>query len=268
MNREISYIMCRTLCIVSLTLAVSLPVISQTQENIVKDQAQINKENSAPGHRISGTVMMKTDNQPVAKTKVEVRSISNLAAGAPLFVSKTFTDEQGRWMLDNVPDGNYVVLVDPTFTLIPVKTKNGQVEEIRSGMTAKFVAQTFEVKMAGTDIDDLAIQVIKGRRITGKVIMDGSEPIPEGLIVLPEQTIKFGRSPLRFAPVNVDGTFTLDAVPTGEILLKAVVYGKPKDYHMKSATLNDKDLLRETINIKDNSEVKSVSIVFAKLKDK
>ncbi len=268
MSREISYKMYRALYIVSLTLAVSLPVISQTQEKVVNDQARINKENSAAEHRISGTVTMKTDNQPVVKTKIEMRGTNNLAGGALLFVSKTFTDEQGRWKLDNVPDGNYVVLVDPTVTLLPVKTKNGQVEEIISGVTAKFVAQTFEVKMAGTDIDNLTIQVIKGGRITGKVTMYGSEPIPEGLIVLPEQTIKFGRSPLRFAPVNPDGTFTLDAVPTGEIVLKAVVFGKPKEYQMKSATVNDKDLLRQTINIENNSEVKDVNIVFAKVIDK
>lgn len=267
MNKEISHKMYRALCVVFLALAASSPTISQMQEKIVNGQAQINKENSAAGHRISGMVTMKTDNQPVAKTKIEIRGTNNLTAGAPLFTSKTFTDEQGRWTLDNVPDGNYVVLVDSTVTLIPVKTKNGQVDEIRSGMTAKFVAQTFEVKMAGTDIEDLAIQVIKGGRITGKVIMDSSEPIPEGLIVLPEQTIKFGRSPLRFAAVSSDGTFTLDAVPIGGILLKAMVYGKPKEYHMKSATVNGKDLLRETINMEDGSEVKDVNIVFAKVID-
>ena len=268
MNRDIIYKMYRGLWFVSLTLATSLSVVSQTQEKIVNDLARINKENSVVGHRISGMVTMKTDNQPVVKTKIEIRGTNNLAAGAPLFVSKIFTDEQGRWTLDNVPDGNYVVLIDPTVTLLPVKTNNGKVDEIRLGITAKFVAQTFEVKMAGTDIDDLTIQVIKGGRITGKVIMHGSEPIPEGLIVLPEQTIKFGRSPIRFAPVNPDGTFTLDAVPTGEILLKAVVFGKPKEYQMKSATVNDKDLLRETINIEDNSEVNDVNIVFAKVTDK
>jgi hypothetical protein len=267
MNRIISSKMDRLLYTVILTLVVSVLAIAQTQEIVVDGQPQINQKNPA-AYRISGTVTMKPDNQPVADTRIEVRGINKPAAGAQLFTSKTFTDEQGHWTIDQVPDGNYLILVDPTVILSPVNTKDGQVNEVRSGMSAKFVAQTREVKMSGTNIDNLVIQVIKGGRIIGKVIMEGGEPIPKNLIILPEQTVKDGRSPIRIAPVEPDGTFILEGVPTGEILLKVVVYGKPKEYYMKTATVNGIDLLRGTLTIEDGSEVKEVHIVFAKVTDK
>jgi len=268
MNAIISSKMYRLLYAVILTLAASFPAISQTEEKFANGQPQINQKNPVAEHRISGTVTMKPDNQPVAKTKIEIRNINKPVAGAQLFMSKTFTDEQGRWTIDQVPDGNYLILVDPTVILLPVNTKNGQVNEVRSGTSAKFVAQTREVKMSGTDIDNLTIQVIKGGRITGRVIMDSGKPMPKSLIVLPEQTVKDGRSPSRIAPVEPDGTFILEGVPVGEILLKVVVYGKPKEYYMKTATVNGMDLLRETLSLEDGSEVKDVHIVFAKVTDK
>lgn len=268
MNGIISSKMYRLLYAIVLTLTASMPAIAQTGEKVANGQSQINQKNLAAEHRISGTVIMKPDNQPVAKTKIEIRGINKPVAGTQLFMSRTFTDEQGHWTIDQVPDGNYLILIDPTVILSPVSTKNGQVNEVRSGTSAKFVAQTYEVKISGTNIDNLVIQVIKGGRITGRVIMDDGEPMPKDLIILPEQTIKVGRSPLRIAPVDLNGTFILEGVPTGEILLKVVAYGKPKRYYMKTATVNGIDLLRETLSIEDGSEVKDVHIVFAKVTDK
>jgi hypothetical protein len=91
---------------------------------------------------------------------------------------------------------------------------------------------------------------------------------PKDLIVLPEQAVKEGRSPIRFAPVQSDGSFILEGVPTGDILLKVVVYGKPKEYYTKRATVAGMDLLGGVLSIEDGSEVKDVQIIFAKAADK
>jgi len=242
--------------------------IAQTQERVVDRQPQIYHKTPAAGHRISGIVTMNPDSQPVAKARVEVRGINRPATGTQLFMSQTFTDEQGRWTIDKVPDNDYLILVDQARTPSPVSNKNGQMSDVKSRAETKFVAQTREVKMFGTNIDNLAIQVIKGGRITGKVVMDGGESLPKDLIVLPEQTAKDGRSPVRSALVQPDGSFILEGVPTGSILLKVVVYGKAKEYYTKTATVDGMDLLRETLSIEDGSEVKDVHIIFAKVTDK
>lgn len=269
MYRKISSKTYRLLYAVILTLTVSMLAIAQTQERVVGGQPQINHKTPAAGHRISGIVTMNPDSQPVAKAKIEIRGINRPVAGTQLFMSQTFTDEQGRWTIDNVPDDDYLIVVDPARTPpSPVSNKDGQMNEVNSRAGTKFVSQTYEVKMSGTNIDNLAIQVIKGGRITGKVVMDGGESLPKDLIVLPEQTAKDGRSPVRSALVQPDGSFILEGVPTGSILLKVVVYVRAKEYYTKTAAVDGMDLLRETLSIEDGSEVKDVHIIFAKVTDK
>lgn len=244
-----------------LILTACLFASGQTPDKRIENgQPQSNQKNPASGHRISGTVIMKTDDQPVAKANIIVRGTNKPLRDSQLFARQTVTDEEGRWAVDNVPDGEYQIVIDPA--------REGQLNEAASVRTIKFVAQVQIVEMSGNDINNLVIQVIRGGRISGKVVMNGGEIMPQDLIILPEQTIKVGRSPVRFASIQPDGTFILENVPVGEILLKVGVYGKPREYYMKTATVDGIDLLSETLSIKDGSEVKDVYIVFAKATDR
>lgn len=225
-------------------------------------QPRIYHKTPATGHRISGGVIMNPEGQPVAKADIEIRDIGQRAAGTQLFSRRTQTDERGRWTIDKVPDGDYLLVVNSGSRL--ARGKDGWFKELDSKPATEFVARTYEVKMSGTDIDNFAIQVIKGGRITGKIIMEGGEPIPEGLVVLPEQTAKTGGSPGRMAPVQPDGSFILEGVPVDDIFFKVFVFGKVKEFYTKSATVGSVDLLRETLKIEDGTEVKDVYIIFAK----
>ena len=252
MSGKIRWKMCHLLYAVILTLTLSDSWRAQTPERVIGGQTPIKQETAAAGHRISGTVTMNADSQPIAKANINIRSIRRPATATELFMSHTVTDEQGRWTIDKVPDDDYLITVNP------------------AGMAAgtKFVSQNREVKMAGTDVDNVAFQVIKGGRITGKVVMDGGEPLPKDLLIIPGQTIKSGRSQVKTALVQPDGSFILENVPIGDILLKASVFGKPKEYRIKTATVGGIDLVREPIRIEDGAEVKDVQIVFAKVMDK
>ncbi len=268
MYRKISPKTYRLFYALILTLTVSMLAMAQIQERVVELKPQTIQKTPAAGHRISGIVTVNPDGQPVANTKIEIRGINRPAAGTQLFMSQTFTDEQGHWTINKALDDDYLIIVDPARTPPPVSNKGGQMNEVNYGVGTKFVSQTREVRMSGTDIDNLAIQVIKGGRITGKVVMDGGESLPKDLIVLPEQTVKNGRSPGRIAAVQSDGSFIIEGVPTGSIILKVVVYGRVKEYYTKTATVDGIDLLRETLSIEDGSEVKDVHIIFAKVMDK
>jgi len=268
MKRTITFKMYQLFCATIMAFTAALITFAQTQERVVDGKSPDTQKTQVGRHRISGIVTMRVNNQPVVKALIRITGIDRPVAETQNFTNQTFTDEQGRWTVDKVPDGNYLIVVDPAITIPPANNKNGQVNEANPAADAKFVTQSHEVKVSGTDIDDLAMQVIKGGRITGKVIMDGGEMLPKDLIILPEQAIKDGRSPIRIAPVQSDGSFILEGVPTGEIILKVVVYGKPKEYYMKTATVNGIDLLRETLNIQDGAEVKDAHIVFAKVANK
>jgi hypothetical protein len=244
-----------------LILTACLFASGQTPDKRIENgQPQSNQKDPVSGHRISGTVTMKTDNQPVAKANIIVRGINKPLRDPQLFARQTVTDGQGRWAVDNVPDGEYQVVIDPA--------REERSNEAASVPTIKFVAQVQIVEMSGNDINNLVSRVIRGGRISGKVVMSGGETMPQDLLILPEQTIKVGRSPVRFASIQPDGTFILENVPVGEILLRVFVYGKLKEYYMKTATVDGIDLLSDSLNIKDGSEVKDVYIVFAKATDR
>lgn len=262
MFRKTSWKTYQLLCAVIVTLAVSVFSMAQRLERNKDGQQATKQKIAAAGHRLSGTVTMRLDNHPVAKAGISV--ISRPTAGGRPFTKMTVTDEQGHWTIDNLPDAVYSIIIVSGKTLPPVGGQDGQTSQ----STSQFVTQTSRLEIAGADIDDIAIQVIKGGRITGIVVMDDGESLPKDLVVLPEQVIKDGRSPVRMAQVKPDGSFILENVPTGEILLKAVVFGKPTEYFMKTATAGATDLMREPLRIEDGAEIKDVYIFFAKAADK
>ncbi len=235
-----------------------LPISGQ-KTNAVTKNALIERT----GHRVSGTVTMKPDEQAVVKAKVEIRNISVKPAGTVAFQDCIYTDSQGRWTIENVPDGEYLIIVAPPHRPSSASQKDEKTDEVYS-VAAEFVAKTYEVKMAGNDITDLALKVNKGGIISGMVTMNGGTPFPENLVVLPEQTAESGRSPAKMAQVQPDGSFTLTGVPTGKIRLRVFVYGKVNEYHMKSASVNGADLLSETLEIAEGTEIKNVRILFAR----
>jgi hypothetical protein len=243
-----------------MTLILPVFSIAQKLERLTSEQQASRRKAAAAGHRLSGTVTM--DNHPVAKAGISV--ISRPTADKPSFRKMTITDEQGRWSIDKLPDAAYTVIIVPGRTLPPIGSQNGQTSE----SIAQFVSQQIRLEIAGGDIDDIDSRVIKGGRITGTVVMDGGESLPKDLIVLPEQVVNSEGASIRMAQVQPDGSFILENVPTGKILIKAVVFGKPTEYFMKTATLGAIDLLREPIRINDKAEIKDVYIVFAKATDK
>lgn len=235
-----------------------LPVSGQKTNAVTK-----NAFTERTGHRVSGTVTMKPDEQAVAKAKVEIRNISVKPVGAVPFQDCIYTDSQGRWTIENVPDGEYLIIVDPHLRPPSASQKDETTENVNSAAT-EFVAKTYEVKLAGNDIADLAMQVNRGGKISGTVTMDEGVPFPENLVVLPEQTDKSGRSLAKMAQVQPDGSFILTGVPTGKIRLRVFVYGKADEYYMKSASVNSAELLSETLEIADGTEIKNVRILFAR----
>ncbi len=263
MYRKINWKMYRALCVVIMTLILPVFSIAQRLEKLAPEQQASKQKPSAAGHRLSGTVTMRPDNHPVAKAGVSIRSRATTAGGRP-FSKRTITDEQGRWTIEDLPDAVYFIIVLPRRTFQPVGGRDGQTSEL----TSQFVTQETKLEIAGADIDDIDFRVNKGGRITGRVVMDGGEPLPEGLIVVPRATIESNNAPMQNVQVNEDGSFVLEGVPNGETFLKTEGFDKPNEYFMKSATVGAIDLLREPLHIKDGTEIKDVYIVLAKVKDK
>ncbi len=149
------------------------------------------------------------------------------------------TDAQGRWLLNNLPDGVYAIDVRPSGLL--------------GAKTERFVNKSEDLTVAGADVENVAIEVSRGGRVSGQVTVEqGNGPAPD-------IAIGIGSAITR---VETNGEFTATGVPEGEFPL-SVMIRPPNVFYAKSIQVNGVDLLREKLKTNAGSEIKDVRIVIA-----
>jgi len=202
-------------------------------------------------HSVAGTVRKESDGHPVAGATVRLTrkagedqaSGTENAAGIEASMSNYFsaTDTQGRWSVSNLPDGKYTIFVRPA----PVVSADAE--------TQKFVEKRQDLTVAGADVEDLAIEVSVGGRISGRVTVE------EGSASTPQILIAAGSAIARVGP---EGTFTVSGVPEGEFPL-SVIIRPPKVFYVRSIEVNGIDLLHEKLKIRAGAEIKDIHIVIS-----
>ena len=199
-------------------------------------------------HRVSGTVRAEGDGHPIAgatvrleKKKDDQPAANEDSSGIQAAMSNYLatTDPQGNWALSNLPDGVYTILV-----------RSG------SNVAAKqerFVNKSQELTIAGSDVQDLTIEVSTGGIISGHVTVElGNGPTPA-------ISIGVGAANTRVEP---DGNFVVAGVPEGEFPL-AVLIRPQNAFYAKSIELNGLDLLRTKLKVGSSENIKDVKVVVA-----
>jgi hypothetical protein len=199
-------------------------------------------------HSVTGTVRVEGDGHPLAGAAVRLdkkdadRASGNVAAaGIEAAMSSYFatTDAQGRWVLSNLPDGSYTLDVRPT-GLVGSKLE-------------RFVNKRQDLTIAGSDVENLAIEVSLGGRVSGHVTVESSN-VPAS-----DVTIGIGGA---FAQVEANGEFTALGVPEGEFPLSVMI--RPQNaFYAKSIQVNGVDLLREKLKTTTGTEIKDVRVIVA-----
>jgi hypothetical protein len=202
---------------------------------------------------LAGMVKMRSDNRPItnARLRLSARQITDPASDTsraalaenPMSAYMSSTDKSGRWSFSNVPDGSYVLSVEP---------KQGEL------VPPRFVQIEQELTVNGTDIEDLLIEVSEGARLSGSVILEGSaRPLHISVDALAYQPHANSSG-----TVDETGKFTLTGVPAGEVEVSA--FAVPQDkFYVRSIEANGLDLLRNKITLAENSEIKDVRIVIS-----
>lgn len=203
---------------------------------------------------LAGTVRIRGDNRPVtnARLRLSPRQITDPASDTskaalaenPMSIYSSATDKSGRWSISNVPDGSYLLSVEP---------KQGE------PVTSRFVQIEQDLTVNGSDIEDLLIEVSEGARLSGSVILESSGAQPQHISVN-----ALAYQPHAFSSVEVDetGKFALTGAPAGEIEVGAIAYPQDK-FYVKSIEANGLDLLRNKITLAENNEIKDVRIVIS-----
>jgi len=174
----------------------------------------------------------------------------------------TQTDEQGRWTLEEVQEGGYVLLVVPQYDYNP----RGGDGAAGGGPVArqKFVARRQELQVAGGDIAGLVVEVSAGARVSGRVAVEGGKPLPPEVWIYLEPA-QPGESPVAAHPAQIgpDGMFTFEGLPAGDYHLN-VRTAHVGAFYAKSATAADGiDLLRAPLGVEEGAAVRGVRVVLS-----
>ena len=204
-------------------------------------------------HKLSGIVRGRDDRRPVAGARVGIirkqtyekvgRAFWPYSMGMP----RVQTDELGRWRFNEVPDGRYIILVEPN-------REFGDLPENR-----RFGPKQQEVEVSGSDVNTV-IDVGDGGIISGTITVDGG-PTPSGIYLGLTNESESGSIE---ADDSMEGNkFTIRNVPPGKMYLSVNFAGDVGRYYLKSITWKGKDLLNELLEIGEETKIEGVQIVLS-----
>ena len=214
-------------------------------------------------HAVSGTLVERGTQRPVAGAEVMLRSRDEATAREPPAQPPTTqTDEQGRWWLEEVQEGGYILLVVPQYDYHP----RAGGAEAGGSVTArqKFVPKRQELQVGGGDIAGLVVEVSAGARVSGRVVVEGDRPLPPDISVYSEPAQR-GESPVSIYPAQVgpDGTFAVEGLSAGDYHL-TVRTPREVTFYARSITAADgTDLLRAPLGVEEGATVSGVRIVLS-----
>ena len=207
-------------------------------------------------HKLSGVVRGRDDRRPVADAMVKlVRKETNKLVSSALFwpysvgMPGVKTDELGRWRLTQIPDGRYIIFVQPPsgYNELPPGAK-------------RYGAKQQEIEISGGDVN-VVVEVGEDAKVSGTVITE-SGPLPRSIYLGLERE---GTDPGMDASAVVErGKFTIRNVPAGKMYFSINVGEDVEQFYIKSITWKGKNLLRELLEVANETDVEGVEIVLSR----
>jgi len=226
----------------------------------------------ATPHVISGSCVVKNDGRRLANAVLKIR---NKETGA-LFMPdqrQIQTDSEGEWFFPEVPDGSYIISVEPPYERatdqpLPVNDdENG--ERSLAPPRRKVLPKDIEVTVAGSDVVGLSIDLIEGSSISGTVEVVGPTGSERSYVAVNyAYEGESEGSSYRDSVTVLDGKFTIEPLKAGKINLTAQASAMgvggtdaPK-YYVKSISVNGKDL-RGPLTLESGQAITNVKIVLS-----
>jgi len=208
-------------------------------------------------HKLSGAVRGRDDRRPIANAMVRlVRKETNELVSRALFwpysegMPGVKTDALGRWRLAQVPDGNYIIIVQPPsgYNDLPPGAK-------------RYGAKQQEIEVSGGDVN-VVIELGDDAKVSGTVIVE-SGPLPRSIYLgLEREGLNEG---VAASAVVERGKFTIRNVPAGKMYFFINLGEDIQHFYIKSLTWKGKDLLRELLEVGVETDIEGVEIVLSRL---
>jgi hypothetical protein len=219
-------------------------------------------------YTISGTVVSRPGRKPVsARLTLQTKSEASTLPFADLGPSVS-TDIQGGWEFANIPEGTYVIKVEPATNAdeeMDEAQATTNTTQVRTAATTpsvpkrpSLVPRQQEVTVSGGDLTGVVIEVSEGGRIRGTVLVEGGDKqLQQGFNAV--LTPRDGSAPLDRFVYPQTGTFLIDKIPTGEFYLS--IQQLSDKFYVKSITAGGTDLMREPVRVAAGASIDNVRIV-------
>lgn len=254
-------------------------------------------------HRIEGKVIAGKDKLPILNAKITLKRIGDNTFGMfenDRFNQNATSDNEGKFAFKEIPAGTYratIVAQNSEFdekkqiygstsyydgyavnapaVNSPRYATNSAIAQANQKKTPKFSKKTQEITIEAKDIEDLKIEMGFGATISGVVNPEIGEELPTNFTVFAydennetvgtatiyngefEYTDK-GRQKRKF----FNNTFEMEGVAEGKTTFG--FYFGNNDYYVKSATLKNVDLLKNSFETKEGELVKDLQVILGK----
>ena len=226
-------------------------------------------------HTVRGSVIAKLDRVPLPGATLSVR-MRDQAAWFGSDSQQVVTDAQGTWVLDGIPDGTYVLTVEPpgNFPANGAESDSGtisdedEVPQRKNVPTRKFVRNEAEITVAGGDVLVDPIALAEGASISGTVEWPGKldETNPQYLQITYRYEGEPSEGDGNLTTASGSG-FTVDGLHSGRIYLNALPNytggNATTTAYVKSITFNGIDLRQKPLTIAEGQTIRNVHIVIA-----
>jgi hypothetical protein len=231
-------------------------------------------------HTLSGSVRARTGNKPVAGARVNIslKDATPALPGYPLSLPDATTDEHGRWLLKEIPDGDYVIAIEPNADMdsaellapaqpparAPARPHDDEIDveddvAYRAPLR-RYTPKRQELKVAGQDVDNFDIVLGDGAFVTGAISIEGGKTPPEYASVT---AFRVGEDAGADEGSYWQGQFAVGGLSAGRYYLAVTANGDEGEYYVKSITYNGTDLTREPLRVEDGATLRGVRVVLA-----
>jgi len=185
--------------------------------------------------RVKGKVINGSTGQPVTDALVQMRP--KFIEGLEHVLQSARTDNDGNFEFRNASPGAHVLLTRWT----------------EPGFRSMYIKQ--DLQIGNKDVSEVQLVLQAYRGITGRVVMERGEPVPQNRTVL---LFKENSGALFGTGLLPDGSFVLSNVSTG--VLHVELTGFPDSYFIRSARAGNRNILRDGLNLSEES-MDSVELV-------
>ena len=230
-------------------------------------------------YTLAGIVRDKRTGQPVEGVHLGIHLKEGEAEEMPLIIDhNTETDEQGHWQFNELPDGLYVLTVQPQQEADPAAMEAYQ-RAMRAAVESrdpaayqtlrppipvqKFSFKQQEVTVEGHDLTNVMVEVSAGGYISGTVVIEDGKPLPPYMNIYAE-TQSTGTRAIFTSPTTVqNGRFILGGIQPGKVFFGINASNEEERFYVKSVTVNGVTYTRDPVPIEDGAVLKGARIVVA-----